>query len=221
MNEWSAGMKQGPNNESHALERLSALADGEVERAAVADLCAAWREQQSARASWHAWHLIGDVLRSEDLSSDARHDAAFLVALRARLTSEALALAPRAAPAVGGGTGLRFASPRRGVGWSRFAAPAAVAAGFVAVASVLLSIQAPSPQSANGTLAIAPEASVRAVASPAPLAAEPQVTVASGKLIRDARLDRYLAAHKQFGGSTALGVPSGFLRSATVEVPSR
>jgi sigma-E factor negative regulatory protein RseA len=40
-------------------------------------------------------------------------------------------------------------------------------------------------------------------------------------MIRDVRLQQYLAAHKQFGGSTALGVPSGFLRSATVDVPVR
>ena len=36
-------------------------------------------------------------------------------------------------------------------------------------------------------------------------------------LIRDPRLDAYLAAHQQFGGSSALGVPSGFLRNATHE----
>ena len=46
-------------------------------------------------------------------------------------------------------------------------------------------------------------------------ASEPQVLIANGKQIRDARLDRYLAAHKQFAGSSALGVPSGFLRNAT------
>ena len=38
---------------------------------------------------------------------------------------------------------------------------------------------------------------------------------ATGTMIRDARLDGYLAAHKQFGGTSALGVPSGFLRNAT------
>jgi sigma-E factor negative regulatory protein RseA len=40
-------------------------------------------------------------------------------------------------------------------------------------------------------------------------------------MIRDARLDRYLAAHKQFAGSSALGVPSGLLRNATAEVAGR
>jgi sigma-E factor negative regulatory protein RseA len=41
--------------------------------------------------------------------------------------------------------------------------------------------------------------------------------VRGGTVLRDARLDRYLAAHKQFAGSSALGVPSSFLRSATVD----
>jgi sigma-E factor negative regulatory protein RseA len=51
--------------------------------------------------------------------------------------------------------------------------------------------------------------------SSVPGVGEPQTVVASGQVIRDARLDRYLDAHKQFAGSSALGVPSAFLRSAT------
>ena len=42
------------------------------------------------------------------------------------------------------------------------------------------------------------------------------------QLIRDAKLDRYLAAHKQFSGSSVLGVPSNFLRDAAAsDAPSR
>jgi sigma-E factor negative regulatory protein RseA len=44
---------------------------------------------------------------------------------------------------------------------------------------------------------------------------------AGDKLLRDTRLDRYLAAHQQFAGTSALGVPSGFLRNAAAEVPNR
>ena len=59
-------------------------------------------------------------------------------------------------------------------------------------------------------------------ATPGPdLQAEPQTLVADGQLIRDARLERYFAAHTQFGGSSALGVPSGFLRAATTQTPER
>jgi sigma-E factor negative regulatory protein RseA len=40
-------------------------------------------------------------------------------------------------------------------------------------------------------------------------------------MIRDPQLDRLLAAHRQFGGATALQTSSGFLRSATFEGPAR
>jgi sigma-E factor negative regulatory protein RseA len=71
---------------------------------------------------------------------------------------------------------------------------------------------------------------VLASAAPAPgagLAAdgiapgEAQTLVVDGNLVRDARLERYFAAHSQFGGSSALGVPSGFLRAATSQAPGR
>ena len=48
-----------------------------------------------------------------------------------------------------------------------------------------------------------------------------QAFAGNSQFVRDAQLDRYLAAHKQFAGSSALGVPSGFLRSATVEMVGR
>jgi sigma-E factor negative regulatory protein RseA len=57
-----------------------------------------------------------------------------------------------------------------------------------------------------------------ATVTPASLESEP--VVADVRLIRDAQLDRYLAAHKQFAGSSALGVPSAFLRGATVDAPA-
>jgi len=220
-------MKQWPQDDPDALERLSAMVDGEVEGAGVERLCAAWREQPAARASWHAYHLIGDVLRSEDLSSDAKRDAEFLRVVRERLAKEPVVLAPAsdkapADPAPSVAAGNQHRSRLRN--WS---AAVAVAAGFVAVGGVLLVTQAPAPVP-TPTLAGTPDAgSVRNAGGPAPMLAgtavdaEPQSVVGSGKVIRDARLEHYLAAHKQFAGSSALGVPSGFLRGATAEVPSR
>ena len=74
-------------------------------------------------------------------------------------------------------------------------------------------------------LAATAQSAAPAVVVQAPIAAptvavadvQPERVAPSGRVIRDARLDQYLAAHKQFGGSSALGVPSGFLRSATFE----
>jgi sigma-E factor negative regulatory protein RseA len=196
-----------------AAERLSALMDGELRDAGeVAQGCRAWRDEAALRESWHRYHLIGDVMRSEDLAVAGLHDAAFLRGLRARLEAEPVVLAPSARPA-----------PARAVRW-RWAGPAAVAAGFVAVAGVLVAtrVQAPEPAPA---IAAAP-AAVPAPAAPAVTAvatapaAEPAAPPVNGKLIRDARLDRYLAAHQQFAGTSALG-PSTFLRRATTDAANR
>ncbi|HKX44572.1 MAG TPA: hypothetical protein VJO99_25670, partial [Burkholderiaceae bacterium] len=111
--------------------------------------------------------------------------------------------------------------------------------GFVVVAGALVMTRTPGVApgaSQPGAAATAPESLALAGAASAPPAmpaavvaqqpavsvpAEPQTMVASGKVIRDARLDRYLAAHKQFAGTSALGVPSGFLRAATSESGDR
>lgn len=66
-------------------ERLSALVDGEAADDDVKQACAEWRGDAKARQSWHAYQLIGDVLRSDDLASAAGRDEAFLRRLRARL----------------------------------------------------------------------------------------------------------------------------------------
>jgi sigma-E factor negative regulatory protein RseA len=204
-----------------ALERLSALVDGELDGDAAARACGHWRESDDARSSWHAYHVIGDVLRSDDLACDPARDAGFLEAFRARLKDEPVVLAPqplehKTEPAVAhAANGARS----RLRAWM---APSAVAAGFVAVAGVVMLTRAPGvavdpsggPSLAQASPAAQPM-TASALMDASAQAGEPQALIANGKLIRDARLDRYLAAHKQFAGSSALGVPSGFLRNAT------
>ena len=206
------------------LEQLSALADGELGETAAAQACAAWRGNADARASWHAFHLIGDVLRSEDLASNPARDAGFLAALRVRLDAEPVVLAPQpleqpvrlAAP-----TTLAVANGARAAR-RPWRAASVVAAGFVAVAGVLVLTRGPATLPADATLAQgAAGLQVVKASAPLPASTDPQVLVANGKLIRDVRLDRYLAAHKQFAGTSALGVPSGFLRSATADASDR
>jgi len=210
----SSGFEKG----SAAAEQLSALADGEVDAAAAGAACGAWKTDAELRRTWHAWHLIGDVLRSEDLASSAERDQRFLVALRGRLALEPVVLAPEARPAA-----VAAASGRRLGG--RWLVPSAVAAGFTLVVGtfvVLGPTGAPAP-----TTTLARVATPAAVESPIvqasvrePAAPE-QVVALNGRMIRDPRLERYLAAHKQFAGTSALGVPSTFLRSATVDAEPR
>lgn len=211
-----------------ALECLSALVDGELDGQTAAQACGHWRESGEARATWHAYQLIGDVLRSDDLAGGAVRDVAFLHALRARMQDEPVVLAPQpvlpAAPAPHPAV-AQFANGARSSRWS-WRASSAVAAGFVAVAGVVMLTRGPAaPTDVAVGARLAQNASVApaapAPASPVIVVGDPQAVVASGQVIRDARLDRYLAAHKQFAGSSALGVPSGFLRNATATVSER
>ncbi len=196
---------------SNGAEEFSALVDGELGPDGLVRACASWRSDARSRQTWHAYHLIGDVLRSDDLASHPDRDVDFLNRLRERLADEPVVLAPPAVPAVPAIAGRRALRHWR--------AGAAVAAGFVAVAGVLVVMRSPVPQ-AEPELARAP------VVSPVvPVAADAGVEqaayVTDGRVMRDARLDRYLAAHQQFAGASALGVPSAFLRSATNDASKR
>ncbi len=82
------------NPSEQDAEQLSALADGELDDASVARVCARWRADAPAQATWHAYHLIGDVLRSEDLASAPGRDRSCLTRLRERLVNEPVVLAP-------------------------------------------------------------------------------------------------------------------------------
>ena len=218
----SAAMQSGSND----AERLSALADGEVDGPTAArEACASWSGDAEVRRTWHTYHLIGDVMRSDDFASSAALDREFLAALQVRFSHEPVVFAP--APL----SRLQSLSQRAAsmAGWRRdrrWALPAALAAGFMLVFGAFSLLQpAGSPSSRQPTAAIADAASRELISVDASsnVAAADQATVLAMNptLMRDARLDRYLAAHKQFAGSSALGVPSVFLRSATVDSEAR
>jgi sigma-E factor negative regulatory protein RseA len=204
-------MSERPFNQD-PRERLSMLLDGECDATGAEQACRAWREDADTRATWHAYQLIGDVLRSDDLAHPADRDEAFLGALRQRLAGEPVVLAPAAATPV---------APRR-----RWFAPAAAAAGVAAVAGVLVVTRmgASGADPAAPALAMAPgvvNTRPAAASMPGADAEPPAVIVTDGKLIRDAQLDRYLAAHKQFAGSSAVAVPGMVLRSSATVAPGR
>lgn len=176
---------------------LSALADGEAQ--ALPHACRLWRDDAMARKTWHAYHLIGDVLRSEELARPPARDAAFLSGLRDKLAAEPVILAP--APLTTSG--------RRRHAWL---VPAAVAAGFVVVAGVLVVARTglPGEQSGGPALAAASSPGVTLVRSnlrPAPL----RQRAGEDGVIRDARLDEYLRAHQAARGGVAVAAPGGTL----------
>jgi sigma-E factor negative regulatory protein RseA len=179
-----------PGQSDAVRQKLSALMDGDADAAQAAGACGLWRSNPHARECWHTYHLIGDVLRSDELARPPERDAAFLSSLRSRLADEPVPLAPgRATPAV--------AVSR----WrSRWTAPAAAAAGFVAVAGVLVVTRVAGPSAPAAAVPVAATAGV------------PDVQVVSGQLVRDARLDRYLSAHRQVSAGAAVHVPGAGVR---------
>ncbi len=190
---------------------LSALMDGDA--SAADEACGAWRSGVSARADWHAYHLIGDLMRSDEHRADAAGDARLLAGVRARLSAEPVVLAPMpvAAPV--------SAARRRDRRWM---VPTAAAAGFVAVAGVLMVTRMSVPDGVTPGLTAstaAPTADVRAVAMPGPAAS--QAAVESAPMIRSAELDRYLAAHRQYANGARQVAPGGAVRNAAATAPGR
>ena len=189
---------------------LSAAADGQAD--ALGPACLAWRSDPGARATWHAYHLIGDVLRSRELATQPERDAAFLSRLRERLADEPVVVSPSpaAVPA------LR----RQASGWL---VSAAVAAGFVVVAGVLMVSRVSAPVAPQGpeALAVAPvSGGVTQVSSRAALASSGHPAQADTTLIRDARLDEFLRAHQAARGGMAVAVPGSALRRVDEQLPA-
>lgn len=76
-------------------ERLSCIVDGECLPDDIEEACRLWKSDGELQSDWRLYHLIGDVLRSDEMRPAARErDAAFLDGLRTRLAAEPVPLAP-------------------------------------------------------------------------------------------------------------------------------
>jgi sigma-E factor negative regulatory protein RseA len=157
---------------------LSALADGEAPE--VDPGCRWWREDAEARATWHAYHLIGDVMRSDDLAGKPARDARLLKAVRERLAAEPAIVAPSAA----------HVSRRR----QRWTVPVAAAAGFAAVAGVVVVLRS-TPEGGGAVVAAGPATA----AAPAGL---------RNVVVRDPLVDQFLDAHRRAGRGGLFAMPA-------------
>jgi len=191
-------------------ERISALADGQLEDDEIARTMAWVASSQEARDTWHAYHVMGDALRGTELG-DCSGDREFVARLRERLASADVRVDVATTPAV---SRVANAAERSANDAAQRWKWLAVAASVVTVAVLGWHVgsvgTAPSPQ-----LAGMPAEGPGVQSSNAAASAEPPV------MLRDPRLDELLAAHRQFGGTSALQMPSGFLRNATFEQPGR
>ncbi len=203
-----------------AWQRLSALCDGEADAAEAQDSFDRWRDEPALRERWHTYQWIGDVMRSEDLATDAGHDQAFLLALRARLAAEPVVLAPSPAPMPAPATRPgRLAGLAAGGRRLRWGTPVAMAAGVVVTGALVMMNQGgprPSADTAAPSLLVdATPAPTQALAVGAASAPTPL-----GDLVRDPELDRYLNAHRQLAGNAVLAVPGG-VRQVAVTTSGR
>jgi sigma-E factor negative regulatory protein RseA len=181
-------------------ELISALADGQLEGEAFALAVDVVAADPKARASWFAYHTVGEVLRTGRASVGTPSEV-FLSRFQQRLQEQVEPL-PVVGPVVVAGrrpaandwvwklaAGVASMAAVTAVGWNLWTGSAGGAA---------------QPQLAQGS------------------GSAPVVVEAGGApVIRDPGLDKLLAAHRQLGGATALGTSSGFLRNATFEAPSR
>ncbi|HEY8356664.1 MAG TPA: sigma-E factor negative regulatory protein [Ramlibacter sp.] len=186
-------------------ELISALADGQLRGAELARGVAMAAGTAEGRENWHAYQVVGEVLRSGRAPVAGSAPEVFLARLQQRLQQEAVAptsVAPAIAPIAVRADSRPAANDGLWKLVAGFASVAAVAAvGWNMYGAVGSPVQ---PQLAAAPAAIVPVQAQRAQA-----------------MIRDPRLDQLLQAHRQLGGATALQAPSGFLRNATFEGPAR
>jgi len=187
-------------------ELISALADGQLRGEAFARGVEAAALDPAAREAWHTYHLIGDVLRSGELAAGTM-PTEFLSRLQLRLQQEQGTAAAGEQPAR-----VEPAPARQEAAANDASFRWKLVAGFASLAAV-----AAIGWIVVGSLAAKPEQGQLAAGAGGTVLAGSE----RGAMIRDPRLDEFLAAHRQLGGASALQMPAGFLRNVTFEGPNR
>ncbi|WP_335338832.1 sigma-E factor negative regulatory protein [Variovorax sp. PAMC 28711] len=208
-------------------EQISALADGQLQGDEFAAVMRQLGEKSDLRATWRTYHVVGDVLRSGG-HAPCSDGSAFLSKLQQRLAAEQIR-PQSAAPSAPAPVTVAEAANEPVFRWKLVAGAASLAAAAaIGWTWVGMSSGASGAQLAQQEQRLQdPSRSVLAVAgSPTPTSAllsSTRVLVGKGAeaqvMLRDPRLDELLEAHQQVGGASQM--PSGFLRNATFEAPSR
>lgn len=202
---------------------LSAMVDSELD-ARQCDLLLGSLESD-ALSSWHAYQVIGDVLRGHPDPVGKRPATDFLAAVRMGLedNSAGVEAQPRAVAepvASVPGQGRREAANDALFRWKLVAGFASLAAVMAVSWSVVSGSNGLTTGAQLASNAPAAGATVAAAAAPA-VGAPVAVSTGQGVVIRDAQLEALLAEHRQHGGMSALQMPSGFIRNATYEAAGR
>ncbi len=199
-------------------EVISALADGQL-RGDAFIRAMELLESPDHRATWHAYHVVGDTMRMGE-GQCVQRDSAFLQRLQSTLAHDAapsnshvLPVLDSAASRLGRPGNFAHAGNDAQFRWKAWGGLASICAvSFVAW------------QMYGGINEQERFAQVAAPSETAPVIAQAPVVRTAGNasdigadsvMIRDPRLDALLAAHQQSGGASAFQNPTGFVRSAT------
>lgn len=217
-----------------SAERISALVDGQMRGTEFAQTVAELEANEEARANWDTYHWLGDVMRSGEARVLRAHDPDFVHRLRQRMQQDAIEIIAIGATEIRatGQNESKVTSANDGL-WRRVAGFASVAlVGVLAWQGVQWAGSADpagtaqlAQQQAMPLISAASSAALADASSPTTgralirsdgssvlvMSSEPLV------MIRDPQLDALLAAHRQFGGASALQTPAGFLRNANFE----
>ncbi len=183
-----------------AQEQLSALHDGELSGAQAAALVRTSLADESLMLQWRSMSAIGSVLREQ----------------HSGITTTAAVLVEKPVDAQVFQASQKVASNDGIFRWKMLAGFAV----FAAVGSLVWGLIG-----AAGDKALSPQGGVLASNSALPsqsatrsplIAVGGQMAGQEVTMIRDPRLDELLAAHKQFGGVSALQQPAGSLRSVSL-----
>jgi len=194
-------------------ERLSAMADGELAPVELVHALDAVLGDEASVNIWHAYHVVGDALRSAELTADGK-DLEFLRKFEQRLALEPDYPHPHSTAVQAALVGVP-GSHSANASTMRWKLVAGVACSALALVVGVGQWRQSEPPASGVQLSAVPPSQAFAIAPVALPAVGAQV------MIRDPELDRLLAAHQQLGGHSALQRSSGFLRNATFEVPAR
>ncbi|SDC12717.1 anti sigma-E protein, RseA [Cupriavidus sp. YR651] len=168
-----------------ASEQISVLMDGELAPNEV-DAVLGLAKSDAGMSDWTMYQLIGDTLRSEELTHAGSTDA-FLSRFSARLEVEPHVLVPAVAAA---GRQRMLVRPS----WVRRVMPGTAIAAAVAAVSWVVVPQMRGPNDIGAPDAVV--ARVEQPAAPVKSGAIMAVAADSAQMIRDPRLDEYLRAHR-------------------------
>jgi sigma-E factor negative regulatory protein RseA len=211
-------------------QRISAMADGQLHgeefMRGLDDLAG----NAQARQTWDVYHLVGEVMRSGDAGARP-HDPMFVQALRHKLSADNPELSVDNSNVTSDVTSIftpvQSANDfwwRRVAGLASFTLMGVLAwqgYQFVGEAGTVASVAQLAPTRVTPVSPVMGASGPLAADRPASNTALVPNDELQATMIRDPRLDALLAAHRQFGGTSALQMPSGFLRNATFEESSR